>query len=193
MAKNFVQDGTTIELVNAGDQTILSGAAVVVGSMVVVAITDIPAGETGDGFAEGVFLLPKQSADDIQSGAVVYLKDGVVQLAADGAVAAGVAWENAPANSATVAVFTRMCCRMDMATVRMMGKTAEINGISYDVIPEYESADMGALSGSQLSLVVFSAQYRPARDDVVVFEGRTLTVTRYDTYNGKPRIFVEQE
>ncbi|EOT4578182.1 recombinase RecA, partial [Escherichia coli] len=32
MAKNFVQDGTTIELVNAGDQTILSGAAVVVGS-----------------------------------------------------------------------------------------------------------------------------------------------------------------
>lgn len=101
MAKNFVQDGTTIELVNAGDQTILSGAAVVVGSMVAVAITDIPA---GDGFAEGVFLLPKQSADDIQSGAVVYLKDGVVQLAADGAVAAGVAWENAPANSATVAV-----------------------------------------------------------------------------------------
>lgn len=91
MAKNFVQDGTTIELVNAGDQTILSGAAVVVGSMVAVAITDIPAGEAGDGFAEGVFLLPKQSADDIQSGAVVYLKDGVVQLAADGAVAAGVA------------------------------------------------------------------------------------------------------
>ena len=99
MAKNFVQDGTTIELVNAGDQTILSGAAVVVGSMVAVAITDIPAGD-----AEGVFLLPKQSADDIQSGAVVYLKDGVVQLAAEGAVAAGVAWENAPANSATVAV-----------------------------------------------------------------------------------------
>ncbi|EMQ7527035.1 DUF2190 family protein, partial [Escherichia coli] len=94
----------TIELVNAGDHTILSGAAVVVGSMVAVAITDIPAGDAGDGFAEGVFLLPKQSADDIQSGAVVYLKDGVVQLAADGAVAAGVAWENAPANSATVAV-----------------------------------------------------------------------------------------
>ena len=66
MAKNFVQDGTTIELVNAGDQTILSGAAVVVGSMVAVAITDIPAGDAGDGFAEGVFLLPKQSADDIQ-------------------------------------------------------------------------------------------------------------------------------
>ncbi|SQD05293.1 hypothetical membrane protein from phage origin [Escherichia coli] len=48
------------------NQTILSGAAVVVGSMVAVAITDIPAGDAGDGFAEGVFLLPKQSADDIQ-------------------------------------------------------------------------------------------------------------------------------
>ncbi|HAN9167668.1 TPA: DNA breaking-rejoining protein [Escherichia coli] len=90
-------------------------------------------------------------------------------------------------------LFTRMCCRMDGATVRVMGKQAEINGVVYDVMPEEESAEMGALSGSQLSLVVFSARYRPARHDVVVFEGRTLTVTRYDTYNGKPRIFVEQE
>lgn len=83
-------------------------------------------------------------------------------------------------------LFTRMCCRMDGATVRVMGKQAEINGVVYDVMPEEESA-------SQLSLVVFSARYRPARHDVVVFAGRTLTVTRYDTYNGKPRIFVEQE
>ncbi len=81
---------------------ILSGAAVVVGSMVAVAITDIPAGEAGDGFAEGVFLLPKQSADDIQSGAVVYLKDGVAACCRR-AVAAG-SLGNAPANSATVAV-----------------------------------------------------------------------------------------
>lgn len=85
-------------------------------------------------------------------------------------------------------LFTRMCCRMDVATVRVMGKQAEINGVVYDVMPEEESAEMGALSGSQLSLVVFSARYRPARHDVVVFAGRTLTVTRYDTYNGKPRI-----
>ncbi len=49
-----------------------------------------------------------------------------------------------------------------MATVRVMGKQAEINGVVYDVMPEEESAEMGALSGSQLSLVVFSARYRPA-------------------------------
>ncbi len=58
MAKNFVQDGTTIELVNAGDQTILSGAAVVVGSMVAVAITDIPAGEAGDGLPKACSCCP---------------------------------------------------------------------------------------------------------------------------------------
>ncbi|EJN3583918.1 DNA breaking-rejoining protein [Escherichia coli] len=90
-------------------------------------------------------------------------------------------------------LFTRMCCRMDGVTIRVMGKQAEINGTVYDVMPEEEPAEMGALSGSQLSLVVFSDQYRPARHDVVVFGGRTLVVTRYDTYNGKPRIFVEQE
>ncbi|KHI84499.1 DNA breaking-rejoining protein [Escherichia coli] len=82
---------------------------------------------------------------------------------------------------------------MDVATVRMMGKQAEINGVVYDVMPEEESADMGAFSGSLLSLVVFSQQYVPARHDEVVFDGRLLVVTRYDTHNGKTRIFVEQE
>lgn len=40
-------------------------------------------------------------------------------------------------------LFTRMCCRMDGATVRVMGKQAEINGVVYDVMPEEESAEMG--------------------------------------------------
>ncbi len=83
-------------------------------------------------------------------------------------------------------LFTRMCCRMDVATVRVMGKQAEINGVVYDVMPRKESAEMGALSGSQLSLVVFSARYRPARHDVLCLRGRTLTVTRYDTYTVNP-------
>ncbi len=121
-----------------------------------------------------------------------------MQLAADGAVAAGVAWENAPANSATVAVksmsdlFTRMCCRMDVATVRVMGKQAEINGVVYDVMPEEESAEMGRFRAASCHWWCFQP-VPSGRHDVVVFAGRTLTVTRYDTYNGKPRIFVEQE
>lgn len=80
-----------------------------------------------------------------------------------------------------------------MVTVRMMGKRAEINGVSYEVMPEEDASEMGVLSGSQLSLVVFSDQYNPVRHDVVLFEGRSLMVTRYDMYNGKPRIYVEQE
>lgn len=80
-----------------------------------------------------------------------------------------------------------------MVTVRMMGKRAEINGVSYEVMPEEDASEMGVLSGSQLSLVVFSDQYHPVRHDVVLFEGRSLMVTRYDMYNGKPRIYVEQE
>ncbi|EFM9346006.1 DNA breaking-rejoining protein [Escherichia coli] len=90
-------------------------------------------------------------------------------------------------------LFGRMCRRMDSVTVHVMGKQAEINGIKYDVIPDEAPADMGALSGSLLSLVVFSQQYVPARHDEVVFDGRLLVVTRYDTHNGKTRIFVEQE
>ncbi|STF68024.1 phage protein [Escherichia coli] len=44
-------------------------------------------------------------------------------------------------------LFTRMCCRMDGATVRVMGKQAEINGVVYDVMPEEESAEMGGAFG----------------------------------------------
>jgi predicted RecA/RadA family phage recombinase len=33
-----------------------------------VAITDIPGGDTGDGLTEGVFQLPKLAADEISAG-----------------------------------------------------------------------------------------------------------------------------
>ena len=44
MAKNFVQDGKTISLVNGGTDDILSGEPVAVGKVIAVAITDIAAG-----------------------------------------------------------------------------------------------------------------------------------------------------
>ena len=83
MAKNFVQHGKTIEIANTGSVEILSGSPVMVGKVVAIAITDIAAGQTGDGFTEGVFLLPKLTTD---------------------ADLAGVAWEDAAASSAIVAV-----------------------------------------------------------------------------------------
>ena len=69
-----------------------------------MAITDIAAGQIGDGFTEGVFLLPKLAADAITAGEQVYLKDGKVQLTETDAVVAGVAWESAGANVTVVEV-----------------------------------------------------------------------------------------
>jgi predicted RecA/RadA family phage recombinase len=53
MAKNYVQEGKTIPVENAGQEIILSGAPVVIGQMIAIAITDIPGGDTGDGLTEG--------------------------------------------------------------------------------------------------------------------------------------------
>lgn len=104
MAKNFVQHGKTIEIANTGSVAILSGSPVLVGKVVAIAITDIPAGQAGDGFAEGVFLLPKLTTDAITIGEQVHIKDGKVQNDATGAELAGVPWEDAAASSAIVAV-----------------------------------------------------------------------------------------
>lgn len=104
MAKNFVQDGRTIPVLNAGTTAILSGDVVALGALVAIAITDIPAGVTGDGFTEGVFLLPKLPAAVITAGAAVYLKDGLIQLDSADAVGAGIAWEDAGASESVIEV-----------------------------------------------------------------------------------------
>ena len=78
---------------------------------------------------------------------------------------------------------------MDAATIKKMGKTAIINGSSYDVVPADQPEEMGPLSGT--SLVVFSELYQPRRNDSVDYDGKNLTVTRYDMFNGKPRIHLE--
>ena len=104
MAKNYAQDGKTIPLVNSGATDVHSGDPVVVGKLIAVAITDIPAGDTGDGFTEGVFLLSKVSADAVTAGAQVYLKDGKITIEETDAVAAGIAWEDAAANITVVEV-----------------------------------------------------------------------------------------
>ena len=76
MAKNYAQDGKTIPLVNSGATDVHSGDPVVVGKLIAVAITDIP----------------------------VYLKDGKITIEETDAVAAGIAWEDAAANTTVVEV-----------------------------------------------------------------------------------------
>lgn len=104
MAKNFVQDGMTISILNAGTEAIESGDVVLVGNIVAVAITSIAVQDSGDGFTEGVFRLPKASADVFTPGAAVYFRDGVAHASAAGSVYAGIAWEAAAAGTKVVDV-----------------------------------------------------------------------------------------
>ncbi|QXC99323.1 DUF2190 family protein [Klebsiella sp. PL-2018] len=104
MAKNYIQDGNTIHLQNAGAKVIASGAPVAVGGMIAVALVDIPPASSGTGATTGVFSLPKVEAEETPQGARVFLKDGLIQLEEAGAVAAGVVWEDAGAGTEAVAV-----------------------------------------------------------------------------------------
>ncbi|MBF1894758.1 MULTISPECIES: DUF2190 family protein [Klebsiella] len=104
MAKNFVEIGETIDVKNATGDVIKSGSPVTAGELVVVALTDIQPDDYGAAMAVGVFSLPKLSTDAITAGARVYLKDGKIQLDSASAVAAGIAWEDADADTTAVAV-----------------------------------------------------------------------------------------
>ncbi|ADO48125.1 DNA breaking-rejoining protein [[Enterobacter] lignolyticus] len=87
--------------------------------------------------------------------------------------------------------FDRIASRMDAATIRKMGKVAIINGQQVDVVPAELLEEMGPLSGTGRSLVVFTAGYQPRRTDVVEYDGENFTLTRHERFNGKPRIFIE--
>ena len=87
--------------------------------------------------------------------------------------------------------FYEMAGRMDAATIRTMGKTAVINDVPVDVVPAELLMEMGALSGSGISLVVFTAGYWARRNDAVEYDGEMYSVTRHELFNGKPRIFIE--
>lgn len=87
--------------------------------------------------------------------------------------------------------FDKLASRMDAATVNKMGKPAIINGEPMVVIPAEFLEEMGPMTGTGRSLVVFTAGYRPKRSDVVIFEGEEFILTRHERFNGKPRIFIE--
>lgn len=87
--------------------------------------------------------------------------------------------------------FDKLASRMDAATVNKMGKPATINGEPMTVIPAEFLEEMGPMTGTGRSLVVFTAGYRPKRSDVVIFEGEEFILTRHERFNGKPRIFIE--
>ncbi|WP_192967925.1 DUF2190 family protein [Escherichia coli] len=103
MAKNFVEDGKTVEIVAGAN--ISSGELVQVGDIFAVALTDIAKGEIGGGMTEGVFMLPKLKTDDMKTGKKVYLKSGKVQLTNSGSdPLVGVVWADAGTSAEEVPV-----------------------------------------------------------------------------------------
>ncbi|MEI9881426.1 ATP-binding protein [Atlantibacter hermannii] len=88
-------------------------------------------------------------------------------------------------------LFRLMVARMDAATVRRMGDRVLINGAEYDAIESQFLAEMGPLTGDGLSLVVFSDSLKPRRNDVVIWKGETYKITRQQSFNGKPQIWLE--
>lgn len=109
MATNYHQDGTTLIYTNDTGSAILSGAAVVIGGLLAVAIADIAAGESGAVVTEGVFVLPKgskaatagQAIDfDVSAGAI----DAIDTPASGDLTGCGVVWVSADAGDDVVAV-----------------------------------------------------------------------------------------
>ena len=107
MAKNYQQDGNTLDFQNSGATDIHSGDAVLSGLLVGVAHDDIPAGLWGVLHTTGVFVLPK-AAEEVTVGQKLYFADGKLTAEAGESATpnplAGTAWAAAAADVDAVPV-----------------------------------------------------------------------------------------
>ncbi|GIU24780.1 hypothetical protein TUM4637_09440 [Shewanella hafniensis] len=76
--KNYVQDGKTISFTPTA--AVASGEAVLLATLLVVAIGAIAADTEGTGVTEGVFELPKKSTDAVALGVDLYWDDTEKEL-----------------------------------------------------------------------------------------------------------------
>lgn len=70
--KNYIEEGNRLQYANSSGSTIASGAGVLVGSRLGVAVSDILTATTGILAMSGVFNLPKLSTDVVTQGAKLY-------------------------------------------------------------------------------------------------------------------------
>lgn len=114
MAQNYLQKGAAMSWKNDTGAEVLSGQAVLVGTVFGVASGNIPAGERGTIFVEEVWALPKITGAIAQGAALYWDADGdplggvagsgaLTTVSADG-VAAGFAWAAAEATDTTVEI-----------------------------------------------------------------------------------------
>lgn len=103
MAKNFIQNGDTIDFV--AKKAIKSGDVVLLGDLAAIAVTDIDNKATGTGIVGGVWRIKAKQADDIKQGDVLYWSE------TDGATKTkgtdkqlGIAWTDSGTSSTEVDV-----------------------------------------------------------------------------------------
>ena len=111
MAGNFRAEGEHLNYTNSGS-AIASGAVVVIGTLIGVALTAIAAGATGAVRICGVFNLAKLSTDTIAQGALVYWDstNSRITTTASGNTLAGKAAAAAGNGATTVDVLINGLC-----------------------------------------------------------------------------------
>jgi predicted RecA/RadA family phage recombinase len=96
MAKNYVEDGKTMDWTNSTGADVVSGDPVVVGSLIGVAHGDIANGDGGVLHMTGVIALAKDEADTWSAGDKLYFDDTSGNVTAtEGDIIAGTAWADA--------------------------------------------------------------------------------------------------
>lgn len=104
MTKRFVQPGNVLDHTPAA--AVNSGAVLVIGARIAVALADIAADATGSVQVTGVFELPKKAADTVAQGALVYwdATNQQITTTASGNTLAGFAAHAAAATTTAVDV-----------------------------------------------------------------------------------------
>ena len=101
--RNYIQPGKTIPFSNITSNPVASGELVIVGALIGVATGAVIAGEDGELTLEGVFELPKATADDIIAGELLYNDGGELTVDGDDSMElVGVATKAAGAGITTV-------------------------------------------------------------------------------------------
>jgi len=105
MAKNYLQQGDVLDYLNDNEAAIVSGAVVVIGKRVSVALTDIAPETVGAIQVVGVFNLPK-AAEVVAMGTPLYWKASPQHLTktATGNTLAGFACASTTAADKTIAI-----------------------------------------------------------------------------------------
>lgn len=106
MAGNYIMSGEVLDYTNTTGAPIASGALVVVGARVAVALVDIAVGAAGTVRARGVFTVAKLSTDTPAQGALLYWDSANKRLTTTSAgnTLAGIAARAAGAGATTVEI-----------------------------------------------------------------------------------------